>query len=91
MENLALHPQQPSLDRGGPAKSPEERLEAMHELLLLGQVLGDDRVLEGPPCRKAFRRDRRFPCSVFDPVLLSVKGLNVRYLAPPASSGRVAP
>jgi len=51
VENLALHPQQPGFDRGGPAQSPEERREAMHKLLLdrrLRQVLGDDCVLEGP-------------------------------------------
>jgi hypothetical protein len=39
LENLALHRQQPRLDRGGPAKSPEERREAMNELLL--DLIGD--------------------------------------------------
>jgi hypothetical protein len=51
VENLALHPQQPGLDRGGPAKAPEERSQPVDELLLnwgLRQILGDDRVLEGP-------------------------------------------
>jgi hypothetical protein len=51
MENLALHPQQPGFDRGRPAKSPEQRREAMNELLLnrrLRQIRRDDRVVECP-------------------------------------------
>src|SRR5437764_13063578 len=51
VEHLALHPQQPGLDRGGPAKTPKERRQAMDELLLhrgLRQIFRDDRVLKGP-------------------------------------------
>ncbi len=59
MENLALHPKEPGFDRGGAAKSPEERREAMHELLFdrrLRQVLRDNRVLEGLILLWAFER-----------------------------------
>src|SRR5436309_268534 len=51
VKNLALHAQQPRIDRGGPAKPPEQGREAMNQLLLdrgLRQILRDNRVLEGP-------------------------------------------
>jgi hypothetical protein len=59
VEILALHPQQPGFDRGGPAKSPEERREAMHELLFdrrLRQILRENCVLERPILLWAFER-----------------------------------
>jgi hypothetical protein len=51
VEDLALHPQQPGLDRGGLAKTPEHGRDPVNELLLnrrFRQVLIYNRVLESP-------------------------------------------
>ena len=58
-ENLALHPQEPGLDRGRPSQPPKQRCEAMHEFPLDGglrHVLRNDRFLERPVFLGAFER-----------------------------------
>ena len=84
-----MHLQQSGLDRGGPAKSPEQRREAMNELLLdrrLRQILGDDRVLEGPiPLGILQRLDNGFgsesvPEGITPRPLFPVFGLRARAL-----------